>query len=134
MASESKAALLDSLLAKHQYHAVIVQTTRLKTTFPRNGLWWLASARAAFALGHLQMARSDISYALRLLPNHPPSRLLNAAIEHRLGHTSAAITELQSLVAAGGSLQIEATIVLAEVLARSRQSDELDRLIASGGP
>ena len=100
---------------------------------PSSGYWWMAAGRAALACGRLHDAVESFDRAQRLLPTDPHLQLQRAIVDHRLGRSVAAADRLRKLIASEPVNAIDATIVLAEVLHRSNQREELDRIVAVGG-
>lgn len=133
MAAETPIAKFDALMDAKRYEAAADLAKGLRTRQPRNGQWWYACARAAFAIGNIRIAYDEIAQAAKLLPDDPAIALQQAIIDHRIGHTEVALTRLRALVARGSRLDTEATVVLADVLSRSNQQAELDGLLARGG-
>ncbi len=123
----------DALMNQQRFSAALELSQRMKNQQPSSGLWWSAVGRALLAYGRLHEAVENFDRAQRLLPKDPHLALQRAIVDHRLGRSTAAADRLRKLIASEPVNSVDATIVLAEVLHRSNQHDELDHLVAVGG-
>lgn len=133
MNARSSTADLEPLLTRRAFADVIAATDVLLKKNPRDITAWNARARAGLGLGRLGIADEASDRALRLNAELPDLLLLRAIIDHRLARSSAAIDRLRALIATNPANEVDATIVLAEVLHRSARRDELAVLVAKGG-
>ena len=129
MSSES----FDALMNQQRFSAALELSQRMNNQQPSSGYWWMAAGRAALACGRLHDAVESFDRAQRLLPTDPHLQLQRAIVDHRIGRSVAAADRLRKLLACEPVNAIDATIVLAEVLHRSNQREELDRIVAVGG-
>ncbi len=133
MNPRSTSAELEGLLARRAFAEVLAMTDARMKKAPHDVAAWDARARAGLALGRLVIADEAADRALRLNPVLPDLQLLRAIIDHRLARSSIAIDRLRTLIANHPSNEVDATIVLAEVLHRSARREELAALVATGG-
>ena len=134
MAKPAEIDRLNDLLAARAFGQALAMADKLTAASPRDAAAWFGRARAAFGLGRLRAADESVDRALRLGASGHDVHLIRAVVDHRLGRSEAAIDRLRGLVQRKAPNAVEATMALAEVLHRANRRDELDALVAAGGP
>ncbi len=123
----------NQLMAQSRFGAALQLALVERAREPRSGRWAYGAGRAALALGRMREAAEHLVQAERLLPNDAECLWQNAIVEHRLGQSGRAEARLRKLIAARPTNEVDARLVLAEVLHRSGQIDSLEREFQVGG-
>jgi tetratricopeptide (TPR) repeat protein len=126
-------AQIDRLIAQQRSSEALRLAEAFVARQPKNAAGYGAAARAAIPLGRLSRAAELVDRGLRLAPSDPSLNLLRGIVDHRLGHSAAAIERLSALLARATSNEVEVGIALAEALHRSGRRAEFERLVAAGG-
>ena len=126
-------AQIDRLIAQQRSSEALRLAEAFVAKQPKNAAGYGAAARAAIPLGRLSRAAELVDRGLRLAPNDASLNLLRGIVDHRLGHSAAAIERLSALLARATANEVEVGIALAEALHRSGRRAEFERLVAAGG-
>ncbi len=133
MSTETPVAKFNALMDSKRWGAAAEMARGFLAKQPRNAQWWYACARAAFALGDICRAYGEIAEAATLAPTDPDIALQQVMIDHRIGRTEDAVRRVRALIARGSRLDVEATVVLGDILSRNNQQAEVTKLIEKGG-
>ena len=123
----------DALMKQQRHVAAGDLAHEMTKKHPGLGRWWFAAGRAALARGRLQEAADKLDRAEKLLTNDADVQLQRAIVDHRLARSALAIQRLRALIASHPSNEVDATIVLAEVLHRANEKSQLDQLFSASG-
>lgn len=133
MAQLNSHETFDALMKQQRHVAAGDLANEMTKKHPGQGRWWFAAGRAALVRGRLQEAADKLDRAEKLLANDADVQLQRAIVDHRLARSALAINRLRALIASHPSNEVDATIVLAEVLHRANEKSQLDQLFSASG-
>lgn len=126
-------AQFNQLMSQSRFGAALQLAVESINKNSQDVRWTLGAGRAALALGRLRDAADSFARAERLVPSDPECQLQIAIVDHRLARSESAERRLRTLIQARPVNEVDAQLVLAEVLHRTNQSDALQRHMLGGG-
>jgi hypothetical protein len=130
---QQRIAEIEQLIASRQAPRAEELADSLMALHRRDPSVWIARGRARLEQGRLSQAESDFAQAMRLAPGDRRAIVMRANALHDLNRADECIALVRQLVAAGGPDDVEASLILADILKWAGRREELAELVNAGG-